>query len=75
MPVVVLVVALLGVVPHVSASVRMEHAGDVPFYARDIAAGEWTAIIFYRPPQCVPDDFDLLTFFDIPRACACRRVE
>ena len=42
-----------------------------PFYARigDILPhafddGEWAAIYFYRDPNCVPEDFNLLTFFD-----------
>ena len=27
---------------------------------------DWAAIIFYREPQCVPDEFNLLDFFDPP---------
>jgi hypothetical protein len=48
-----------------------------PYYARinpghDIFNdGEWAAVIFYRDPGCVPSDFNLLTFFDPPRAFAC----
>jgi hypothetical protein len=50
---------------------------DPPFYARverpyvaphndDIAA-----IIFYRSPGCVPPQFNLLDFFDVPAAFGC----
>ncbi|MGH9226024.1 MAG: hypothetical protein ACRD2W_20075 [Acidimicrobiales bacterium] len=58
-----------------SAAVRLEHGGQVPFYARITTIGtpdqifrdgQWVAIVFYRPAECVPDDFDLLTFFDFP---------
>lgn len=40
-------------------------------FTRILDSDEWTAIIFYRPPSCVPDDFNLLDFFDIPRALDC----
>ena len=33
--------------------------------------GEWTPVIFYRPPGCIREDFNLLRFFDPPRAFAC----
>jgi hypothetical protein len=36
-----------------------------------IQDGTWAAIAFYRLPECVPRDFNLLSFFDIPRAFAC----
>ena len=36
-----------------------------------IQDGTWAAIVFYRLPECVPPDFNLLTFFDLPRAFAC----
>ena len=58
-----------------SAAVRLEDGGDVPFYARITTIGTpdqifhdeaWAAIVFYRPPECVPDDFNLLAFFDFP---------
>lgn len=60
----------------VAANVRVEGGGVVPFYAR-IERGEvfhtddWAAIVFYRPPACVPVDFNLLAFFDAPRAFGC----
>ncbi len=52
-----------------------EQAGP-PFYARIDAHGvihteEWAAIPFYRDPSCVPADFNLLDFFDAPRAFSC----
>lgn len=41
-----------------------------PFYARVgyqfFRDGGWLAIPFYRPPDCVPSDFDLLEFFHFP---------
>jgi hypothetical protein len=33
---------------------------------------QWAAIVFYRGPECVPDSFNLLDFFDVPNAFACR---
>jgi len=60
---------LLVVTPGAYANVRTEGGGDVPFYAR-IEPGEiyhtdeWAAIVFYRLPECVPDDFNLLDFYD-----------
>jgi hypothetical protein len=47
-----------------------------PFYARvefpfTIHTGEWAAIVFYRPPACVPGGFNLLDFFDVPGAFFC----
>jgi len=49
-----------------------------PFYARietgqtgTIHTDEWAAIPFYRDPECVPEDFNLLDFFDIPRVWEC----
>lgn len=47
-----------------------------PFYARvelpfTIHTDEWAAIVFYRPPSCVPADFNLLDFFDVPGAFSC----
>jgi hypothetical protein len=49
---------------------------DLPFYARIgegeiYQDGEWAAIAFYRPPECVPEDFNLLDFMDIPAAFGC----
>ena len=60
---------LLVVAPGAYAKIRTEGGGDVPFYAR-IERGEayhtdeWAAIVFYRSPECVPDDFNLLDFYD-----------
>ncbi|MDX1435811.1 MAG: hypothetical protein R3335_03300, partial [Anaerolineales bacterium] len=55
--------------------VSVASEGEVPFYARfsrsDIYHdGEWSVIIFYRPPDCVPENFNLLGFFDA-NAFAC----
>ena len=54
----------------------------IPLYARVEPSGvvhtdlvphtsKWAAIIFYRLPQCVPSDFNLLDLFDIPRVLGC----
>ncbi len=65
-----------------SANVRISPA-EIPFYAfiagdqvtgSDLQAyrtDEWAAIPFYRPPTCVPADFNLLDFFDVPRVFGC----
>lgn len=65
-----------------AANVRLDDVG-VPFYARIVGphvtgsglevfhTDEWAAIPFYRPPECVPADFNLLDFFDVPGAFAC----
>ncbi|MEA3336132.1 MAG: hypothetical protein U9R25_09510 [Chloroflexota bacterium] len=74
--VVVVLIVLLLVVPGVHAKVRTDGGGDMPFYAR-IAADEifhtddWAAIVFYRPPGCVPVGFNLLEFYDFD-AFGCR---
>jgi len=51
--------------------IRTEEVGG-PFYARIVpepphvyADGGWVGIAFYRSPACVPDDFNLLEFFDL----------
>jgi hypothetical protein len=63
------VVMLFAVSVTVYANTYTGGGGDVPFYAR-IERGEilhddeWAVIVFYRPPECVPDEFDLLDFYD-----------
>jgi hypothetical protein len=49
-----------------------------PFYARTdhvspflFNDGEWAAIVFYRDPNCVPADFNLIQFFNPPAAFSC----
>ena len=66
---------LLVAAPGVSANVRVDE-GAVPFYARLERGGilhtdDWAGIVFYRPPACIPEDFNLLDFFDIPRVFDC----
>jgi len=55
------------------------HSEDVdilPYYAR-ISTGEifhdndWAVVVFYRPPECVPVDFNLLMFYDFDYAFGC----
>jgi hypothetical protein len=49
-------------------------AGDVSTYGRFIPNdGEWAGIMFFYPPKCVPQDFNLLERTD-PRASDCRPV-
>ena len=66
---------LLIAAPIVLANVRVG-GGDLPFYAR-LARGEiyhnddWAVIVFYRPPTCIPTDFNLLDLFDAPGAFGC----
>ncbi len=73
--VMLLVAAALGGVPTASAEVVTNDGGNVPFYARITTIGSppqifhdqsRAVIVFYRPPGCVPLDFDTLTFFDFP---------
>ena len=62
----------LGLMPGAaSAQVRVDPQ-PLPYYARIVTGtGEWTPVIFYRPANCIPEDFNLLNFFDPPRAFAC----
>jgi len=64
-------ILLLLVVPTVLAAVRIDSNGQVPFYARVprgdfIHNDEWAVIVFYRPADCIPAEFNLLDFFDFP---------
>ena len=70
-----LVVALLalllaGVAP---ANVRSTIPPDpyAPIYLDWYGDDEWVAFIFYRPPDCVPNDFNIFDFFHIPDAFFC----
>jgi hypothetical protein len=59
------------------ANVKFDNGGEVPYYARIsqgeyFGDGEWVAIVFYRPPSCVPDDFNLLDFFDFANVWGCQ---
>ena len=70
---------------HIRLNVPQDN--EPPFYARIsgyefigsenvFRTDEWAAIVLYRRPQCVPDDFNLLSFFDfsllgIPPASRC----
>jgi hypothetical protein len=51
--------------------VRVDNEGETPFYARfgtneTFSDGDRTVIIFYRPPGCIPADFNMMDFFDLP---------
>ena len=52
------------------ADVRIDHV-QVPFYARAIEGEKVTSVIFYRPPKCIPPEFNLITFFNVPRVFEC----
>ena len=62
----------LGLMPGAaSAQVRVDPQ-PLPYYARiPTGTGEWTPVIFYRPADCIPENFNLLNFFDPPRAFGC----
>ena len=58
------------------ANIRFDNGGQVPYYAR-IAQGEfyadddWVAIVFYRLPYCIHENFNMLKFFDFANAWYC----
>jgi hypothetical protein len=60
------------------ANTRTNGAGDIPYYARIEATEEpfhdevWAPIVFYRPPECIPVDFDILEFYDYENAFDCQ---
>jgi hypothetical protein len=59
-----------------SAKLRLGGGDVLPFYARIehnevFHDGEWAVVVFYRPPSCVPADFNLLDQFDVPGAFQC----
>jgi hypothetical protein len=59
------------------AKTRTDGGGDLPYYARIEGAEEpihddvWAPIVFYRPPDCVPELFNLLAFYDFENAFGC----
>ncbi len=59
----------LAAAPGVHANVRLP-SGDMPLYAQLACPDcvqhneEWAVIPFFRPPACVPPDFNLLNYFD-----------
>jgi hypothetical protein len=75
-----IVVAAIGLGANVLLQFSPALGGGVPAYARIEVVdgrvlvhndGKWAAISFYRQPACVPADFNLLAFFDAPRAFGC----
>jgi len=52
------------------APVRVDDP-NVPFYGRVLNGEQWSAVVFYRPPGCVPLDFDIERFFAGPSAFSC----
>ena len=83
--VVVVVAVLLGVAAvGLQANILLQFSpalgGGVPAYARIETVdghvlvpndGTWSAVVFFRQPECVPADFNLLDFFDPPRVFGC----
>lgn len=74
LPVAIVAAVLVGTLASAHAAERAEDE-QIPFYTRldpfYFGNEEWSAIVFYRPPECVPADFDLVGGFDIPRVFAC----
>jgi hypothetical protein len=77
-----LILSLMVVAMPATANIRI--ADDLtPFYARIVGGqvtggdgevfhdGDWAVIPFYRPPTCIPSDFNLLDFFHVPNAFSC----
>lgn len=70
----------LQVQAEIRLSVPQESFGP-PYYARTEPAvfdpnliptnGEWAALVLYRQPNCIPESFNLLQFFDLPAAFDC----
>lgn len=67
------VVAMVGTVSAADLYLIPEELPGPPIYWRPASAwnSDLVAHIFYRPPGCVPDDFNLLEFFDDPGAYSC----
>jgi len=62
----------LGLAPAPAQANVRQDPQPLPYYARVVTGtGEWSPWIFYRPVDCIPDGFNLLRFFDPPRAFAC----
>ena len=58
------------------ANTRILSGGQVPFYAQlsmdeTVTDGTWVGIVFFRPPSCIPEDFNLLLYFDFVNAFGC----
>lgn len=72
-----LAVTVIG--PAAYADVTQTFPGESPghpAYARTLPASvihtdQWAAVPFYRLPTSVPEDFNLLQFFDVPRSFGC----
>lgn len=61
----------VAVEPADSELIVVENGDGPPFYARfgeneTFGDAEWVAIVFYRPTDCVPEEFNLNAFFDFP---------
>jgi hypothetical protein len=69
LPLLIVVALLLLDAPRVNAKIRTPGGGDLLFYARIepgfvVHTDDWATIVLYRPRECVPDDFNLLDFYD-----------
>src|SRR5262245_23727008 len=54
----------LNIPEDISPSVYTSPNGPSPFLPGVVQDGEWAAIPFYRPPECIPVDFNLMDWFD-----------
>ena len=53
---------------------RVERLSGEPLPSLSQPGDGWRLIYFYRPPECIPADYDLLDFFDFERAAECGPV-
>jgi len=72
----VIIMAMLASPQVAFANTRFGDGGDLPLYARlersgIFGDGQWVAVVFYRPPECIPVTFNLLDLFDFENAWFC----
>jgi hypothetical protein len=76
-----LILSLMVVAMPATANIRIAEDAN-PFYARIVGEqvhgteeifhnNDWAVIPFYRPPTCIPEEFNLLDFFDFASAFSC----
>lgn len=66
-----LILGLLAGVVHANVRSTIPPDWYAPIYVDWYGDDQWVAFIFYRPPECVPEDFNFWDFFDIPYAFLC----
>ena len=70
---------LLFPAPNADTAVRIEGMELIPVYSQIndgliFHTDELAVIVFYRPPECIPTDFNLFDYFDLPRVYECMPV-